>query len=171
MEMLERGAINGTGVPSVIMNYINEADYAKTLVMGNAKFMGRVINHQMNFNDSITSMYKKLLRMETAIPDDVIESFKFKFLPPETLNNINMADIINNKEQVISYMMEALTGKNSDPGEEGNMLKDELYKIAAQELLPMLPWDRMKELMKDAKNKVKERIAEKKLDKEPDDGM
>ena len=56
MEMLKQGYINGTGVPSVIMNYINEADYAKTLVMANAKYLSRVLSDQIDYNKGITKM-------------------------------------------------------------------------------------------------------------------
>ena len=39
MEKLRTNAISSTGVPSVMMSYVNEADYSRTLVMANAKFM------------------------------------------------------------------------------------------------------------------------------------
>ena len=61
MEQLKQAFINGTGVPSVIMNYINEADFAKTLVMANAKHLRRVMMYQDNFNEGLTNMYQKIL--------------------------------------------------------------------------------------------------------------
>jgi DNA-binding ferritin-like protein (Dps family) len=151
MEMLERGMISATGVPSVIMNYINEADYAKTLVMANAKFVGRVVNDQVNFNRDLTYFYQKLMKFTTAIPQEVINKFEYKFATPKTLNAGNMTDVINNTDQTVTYMVETLTGKNADPGEDGNLIKDMLLKKYAKEALPMLPWDRIEELLKEVK--------------------
>ena len=71
------------------LSKLEVADYAKTLVMSHAKFLGRVLSYQMDFNESITDFYKKILRHTTDIPDEIIEDFEFAFTPPKTLNNMN----------------------------------------------------------------------------------
>jgi hypothetical protein len=151
-------------VPSVIMNYINEADYAKTLVMANAKFVARVVSHQISLNPGITELYKKLMKFTTNMPEECINKFIFGFLPPKTLNNTNVMDLINNTDQTINYMVEAVTGKNAEPGELGNVVKDLIYKKIAKELLPLLPWDLVEKIVKDAKNEAIESDIAKKAD-------
>lgn len=150
MEMLRTAFINATGVPSVIMNYINEADYAKTLVMANAKFLGRVVSYQLDFNPKITELYKKILSFTTDIPKEIIEDFEFTLSTPKALNTMNMTDLITNADQVIMFMIKAMTGENSSPSDDDNKLKDILYKKFAKELLPMLPWSSAETLYDEA---------------------
>jgi hypothetical protein len=167
MEMLRTGFINATGVPSVIMNYINEADYAKTLVMANAKFTGRVVNYQLDFNNSITELYKKLLRYSTEVPDNFIQEFEFVLAAPKSLNNMNMADLISNTDNTLAFMIKAITGENADPGEDGNKLKDMLYRKLSREMLPMIPWATADKIYEEAKVElVKEKIETKNTDED-----
>ena len=144
MEMLKQAYINATGVPSVIMQYINEADYAKTLVMANSKFVGRVISLQADFNDALTDLYKKLLRFSTDMDEALIESFEFKFVSPKTINTQNMNDLTAATDQVVQYMIQSFMGANSDAGEIGNRLRDRLTKELSQYFLPTLPWGELK---------------------------
>jgi len=151
MELLRTAYINSTGVPSVIMEYINQADYARTLVMANAKFLRRVISYQMDFNNCTTELYKKILRFTSStIDDDIIESFEFKLMPPKSLNNTNMSDIVSNADVVINMLIKAMTGEQSEQTEFDNKLKDILYRNLAKEVLPMLPWNRAEEIFRDA---------------------
>lgn len=165
MEMLRAGAISATGVPSVIINYINEADYAKTLVMANAKFMARVISLQGDFNPSITELYKKIIRYSSnSIPEDVIETFEFTLNPPRAINAMNMMDIINNAEQVVSYMLKSITGENAEQSDFDNMVKDEMFLELSKEMLPMLPWALAEKMMEEALVKAKVEIKNKKIE-------
>ena len=67
LEMLKNSYILATGVPAAIVNYLNEADFAKVVEQNNTKFNGRVVNYQLDFNNSITELYQKLLRWSTKI--------------------------------------------------------------------------------------------------------
>lgn len=165
MEMLRTAFINGTGVPSVIMNYINEADYARTLVMANSKFVGRVVNHQLDYNESITELYKKIMTYSTDIPKEIIESFVYLLSTPRFVNNMNMGDLISNTEQTLNFMIKSITGENSSPSEDDNRLKDLLYRELSREIMPMLPWDKLEEFKKKSRMEL-EKI---KLEKSKDD--
>jgi hypothetical protein len=151
MELLRSSFINATGVPSVIMNYINEADYAKTLVMANAKFLARVVNYQMDFNPAITEMYKKIIKFTTDISEETVEEFEFTLATPKTLDTTNMADLIGNADQVVAAMIKTMTGENASPSDDDNLLKDILYKKLFKEILPMLPWHVADKLMEESK--------------------
>lgn len=163
MEMLRAGAISATGVPSVIINYINEADYAKTLVMANAKFMARVVSLQMDFNPSITELYKKIIRYSSnSIPEDVIDTFEFTLNPPRAINAMNMMDIINNAEQVVAYMLKSITGENANQSDIDNVVKDAMFLELSKEMLPMLPWSLAEKMFEEASVKAKVETTNKK---------
>lgn len=140
MEKLWTNMINGTGVPSVIMNFINEADFAKTLQMANSKFLGRTISYQMDFNPSITELYQKLVKYTNVqIPEDIVEQLIFRFNPPKTLNNINSSDIISVADQIVSAIIKAKIGE-AESDDTTNILRDKMYDTLIREYLPMVDW-------------------------------
>lgn len=169
LEMLRTAFINATGVPSVIMDYVNQADYAKTLVMANAKFMNRVVNHQLDFNFSITELYKKLMRFSTTIPDDVTEEFEFALATPKALVTANMSDLLSSADQTIQFMVKSLTGENSSPSDDDNEIKDILYAKLAQEMLPMLPWNFGQQALKESRLELTRRKQEAKVTTKPNE--
>ena len=162
MEMLITNAINSTGVPSVIMSYINEADYSRTLVMANAKFIGRVINYQLDFNRCITELYHKLAKYYLNLDDNIVQSLTYTFAPPKSLNNVNMSDLINNAEQTANFVVKCYVGENRNPSEEDNLLKDKLFVKVAKDLLPMIQWNRMDEFFKEAQEETKQFLSQRK---------
>ena len=155
MEMLRTAFINGTGVPSVIMNYINEADYSRTLVMANTKFIGRVVSHQMDFNEPITELYKKILRYTTELNEELIDSLEYTLSTPRYLNNINMNDIISNIDNIINFMSRIYIGENNT-NESTNKIKDFMIKELGKDMSPMLPWEKLEEIYKIARLKYEE---------------
>lgn len=170
LEMLNRAYINGTGVPSVIMNYINEADYAKTLVMANAKFLGRVLSYQLDFNESITDFYKKIIRHTTDIPDEIIEEFEFTFTPPKTLNNMNISDITSYTENIMEFLTNITIGVEGEMQEDIGNVKDILKRKLAKEIAPMLPWDKVENMLEEALIEAKQILVEKNATEEPEGG-
>lgn len=148
MEFLRTNMINNTGVPSVIMNYVNEADYAKTLQMANSKFASRVLNLQLDLNPSITELYKKILRFSaSSIPEDVIDKLVITLNPPKILNTINSADNINTVDQLVQALLKVQIGE-TDNDDKSNYIRDIMYKILAKEYLPGFDWKTIEETYK-----------------------
>jgi hypothetical protein len=162
MTMLHDAFINATGVPSVIMNYINEADYAKTLVMANAKFQNRVVSYQMDFNPAISELYKKIMLYATDIPEEVVDEFEFILSTPKSLDTANIIDMVNNTDQLAQFMIKTITGEQAPQTDEDNLLKDIVYKKIVQELLPMLPWANSEKIYEDSKVDLQKALANKK---------
>lgn len=148
MEMLKQAYINGTGVPSVIMNYINEADFAKTLVMANAKQVRRVMMYQDNFNEDITEFYQKIMIYCTDFEIEDIANFTYTLMRPKTLPNNNLVDLLGYGDQILDFIEKSEFGQFDDT-EETNSLKDEFRKNMARRVLPMLPWETVDELLKE----------------------
>lgn len=151
MEQLKQAFINGTGVPSVIMNYINEADFAKTLVMANAKHLRRVMMYQDNFNEDITHMYQKLLCYCTDIEMEDIANFKYTLQRPKTLPNNNLVDMLGYGDQILDFVEKSEFGQYGEETPELNTMKDLFRKEFSRKVLPMLPWELIDELMEQVK--------------------
>lgn len=171
LEMLKQGYINGTGVPSVIMNYINEADYAKTLVMANAKFLGRILSYQLDFNESITNFYIKVMKFTTDIPDEVLNDLEFAFTPPKTLNNMNISDITSYTENIVEFLVKTAMGEEGEQSEDIGIIKDLMRRELSREVAPMLPWDKVEEIKEDCILRAKqEKISKSGKDANSDSG-
>jgi len=126
--------------------------YAKTLVMANAKFVGRVVSDQLDFNPNITEFYKKIMKFSgTDIPREIIETFVYSLNLPKALNTMNMGDLISNADQILAFMLKIITGENANPTDKDNKIKDLIMNRAAREILPMLPWKMFDTAVEDAK--------------------
>ena len=160
MEQLKEAFINGTGVPSVIMNYINEADFAKTLVMANAKQLRRVMMFQDTLNEQITSMYQKIMVYCSDIEVDDIREFEFKFQRPKTLPNNNLVDTIGYGDQILDFLEKSVFGEYGQ-GEDLDAQKDEFRNLMSRRILSIMPWETVDEVLKE----VKLNMSKKKLEK------
>jgi hypothetical protein len=157
MEFLHTNMLNATGVPSVIQNYVNEADYAKTLVMGNSKHMGRVVNYQLDTNPAMTQLYKNILKFSgVQIPEDVIDSLVYTLNPPKTLNTANMQDLITSAEGLVDTTLKAQLGENSND-EDTPIIKDIMFNMLIRDYLPSINWSRIDEIEKAAKMELQKR--------------
>lgn len=154
MEQLKEAYINGTGVPSVIMNYVNEADFAKTLVMANAKQIRRVMMYQDSFNEDLTEMYQKILYYCTDIDIADISNFTYTLQRPKTLPNNNLVDMIGYGDQIMDFMEKSEFGQFTEETPELNASKDKFRKVMSRRVLPMLPWELVDEVMEEIKLEV-----------------
>ena len=168
MEQLKQAYINGTGVPSVIMNYINEADFAKTLVMANAKHMRRVMLYQDSFSESITKMYKMIMLYSTDMELDTIQDFEYRLQRPKSLPNNNLVDIMGYGDQILEFLDKAVYGQYSDDRFDP-IEKDLFREEMARKVLPMMPWELVDEVLEDIKIKLAAEKAKTKDSSSEDD--
>ena len=167
-EYLEKLAILGTGVPSVIMEYTDAADYAKSLVTANLKFAGRVATFQSDLEEATTDLYKALLSsssLEESIRNKAVNSLKFKLSRPRVLTNANMADYLSQVEQVTRSIANMYLGENDETPEDGKV-RTEFIKNMAADMLPFISWSKYEEMLKSSKVKVTEQLD---LDKNSND--
>ena len=146
--LLRSAYILGTGVPSAIMNYLNEADFAKSIETANTKMVGRVVNYQIDFNKSLTELYRKLLRFSTNMPEDVIQSVNFVLPAPKGSSNITTQELINNYQTLEGFIIKLYFGDNPDEGDEHmREFRSELAKLH----LPMINFTEIDEIFKETK--------------------
>jgi len=159
LEMLKNSYILGTGVPAAIINYLNEADFAKVIEQNNTKFNGRVVNYQLDFNPSITELYQKIMRWSTNIPDQMVDNFEFALQPPKTVASTAKGEAINAFNQLVEFVVGI---KYGDPGQaeadNPNINKEirRFKELYAAEQLPLLNMDRINKICEQAAIDVKE---------------
>ena len=150
LEQQRRQAISGTGAPHLlIINAIDEVDFAKTLEMANARFLSTVSSYKIDFNNGLTQLYRLIMKYETDIPDEVIQSFKYKFNAVKTQDVQITADMINNFNQIVElvgsiyYSKQELEDKDGAP----TPLAKHLRRMLARKYLPQLEHDELDDMI------------------------
>lgn len=160
MELLRNSYILGTGVPSAIMNYLNEADFAKSIETANSKFNGRVINYQLDLNPQITALYQALARWSTNIPEDVIDQMTITLPTPKNNQNNVTAEMVQNFSGISDFLTKLYYGDNPDPNDEINIRT--FVKNLAKKKLSIINWNEIDEIFEETqKESTKEKITPK----------
>ena len=151
MDMLRKSYILGTGVPEAIMNYMNEADFAKSLELANTRFQGRVVSYQFDFNKGITEMYRRILRWSTDTPEEVIEGFEFSFAPPKASSGQIKSDLLQNFDAYSQFMIGLMIGQQNADNPDFEKQVRQMKLLLARDYLPMINFDRILDMFKTAK--------------------
>ena len=156
MEMLKNAYILATGVPAAIINYLNEADFAKTVEQNNTKFNGRVVNYQLDFNRDITEWYKKIMRWSTNIPENIIECFSFILQPPKATVLNTKSELIGQFNNMADFLVQICYDDPNASMNAESLNKEirEFKKLLVKDLLPMIDFDNIEKLMEKAKINV-----------------
>ena len=151
LEQQRRQALTGTGVPQLlVINAIDEVDFAKTLEMANTRFLSTVSSYKIDFNKGITKLYQVLMKYSTDIEDEIIKSFKFIFNPIKQQDLNITADMISNFNDLcklvgsLFYKESDLTDQNGNPTTKMIHLRKEL----AKKYLPQLDFDMLSDIIK-----------------------
>ena len=161
LEMLKNSYILGTGVPAAIINYLNEADFAKVIEQNNTKFNGRVVNYQLDFNPSITELYQKIMKWSTNIPEQIIDNFEFSLQPPKTVASNAKGEAINAFNQLVEFVVGIKFGDPAQAEADDPTINKKIRRfkeLYAAEQLPLLNMDRINEIYKQAAIDVKEEV-------------
>ena len=158
MESLKNAYILGTGVPAASVNYMQEADFAKVIEQNNTKFNGRVVNYQLDFNDGITNLYKKIMSWSTNIPTNVIANFSFILQAPKTTSINTKTELINQYQTLADFLVALLyeDPNTSVNAEDLNGEIREFKRLLAKDQLPMIDFDTIGEIKEKAKVRYQE---------------
>ena len=129
--------------------------------MANAKYLARVVSYQLDFNPSITKMYRMILAFSTNIPREVINTIEFSFLPPKALTNNNFTELTQYGDNIIDFLNRAVFGENSEQTEDINLAKDLFRNKMSRDLMPFLPWEDIDKALDDSILEAKQRMETK----------
>ncbi len=141
MELLRNCYILGTGVPQAIMNYMNEADFAKSLELANTRFQGRVMSYQINFNESITEFYRLVAKHSGAIDVNKIKSFTVTLTAPKFANNLLKQEALTAFDAIRTFILNLLLGETWNQNPELENVVREITKRLVRKYLPSIDID------------------------------
>ncbi|MCM1214019.1 MAG: hypothetical protein NC548_05815 [Lachnospiraceae bacterium] len=156
-DWLEKMAIMGTGVPSVILEYTDAADYARSITSGNIKHATRVASFQTDLEEPTTQLYRILIA-NSNLPDElktkVLPHFQYKLPRPRVLANANMGEYVSSMQQTAETMANITFGQNGQQDEEAQAVRDEYIKQVCIDHLPFIDWNANEALIERAKENV-----------------
>lgn len=121
LDIQRRQALSGTGNPSLmVMNAIDEVDFAKTLEIANTRYLTTVSSYKIDMNEGITTLYQRLLKYETDLSDEVIMSFRFQFNQIKQPELVITNDMIGNFNTMVELIEGTKYTKKDLEDENGN---------------------------------------------------
>ena len=167
LETLKNEAINATPVPSLmVQGAMSEIDFAKEVETANTRFNSMVASMKLDFNPSITKLYRKILKYETDISDDVLKTLKVTFRMPTAKTLSVTSEMVSNfnslRELIVPIFLTKEEQKEIDGDKEnkGGVVR-EFLKLLLQEWVPGLDVDRIEELADQARKTANPNIFKK----------
>jgi len=150
LEQERRQALSGTGVPHLlIINAIDEVDFAKTLEMANTRFLSTVSSYKIDMNRGLTKLYQAIMRSSTDMPAEVINGFKFKFNEIKQQELVITSEMITNFNSMVEMVMAIYYPKNEMEDKDGNptVKQINLRRELAKKYLAQFDFDELDEII------------------------
>ena len=149
---LEQMAILGTGTPSVIMEYIGQADFAKSFENANIRYATGISGKQADLEVPTTELYNELIKnsnLDDTLKNQMVNHFSIKLNRPKALMISNNNEYLGTLQQMMQMISSIMFGENSqDPKDQ--ITKDIFMQKAAEEFAPYIDWSLMKKWKKEA---------------------
>lgn len=156
MDMLKKSYVLGTGVPSAIMNYLDEVDFAKSIELANTRFNGRVVTYQGDFNEGLTDLYKKILKFSGSVDTDIIDNLEYILSAPKHAEVTLKSELIQQFDVYKNYFISMYFG-DMGAQDPANATKIRLFvKGLAKKFLPMIDIDEIDKLYENIEMLAKE---------------
>lgn len=155
---LKKMAIGATGVPAVMVDYVDEIEYATMLGMANIKHLTRCNSIKRDFNTPLTDTAKALTRYcyPNSIPDNILDKLKITLRESKVINNNLTNQQLNDNVGLCETMVKTwLGGDNTQPPEIMAFIQEEMTKQLLIERTPSASWEVMPDIYVNALLKAK----------------
>lgn len=151
MNDLKKMAIGSTGEPSVMVDFMDEVEYATGFGMVNIRFMKRCNNYSSDFDPSITDSIRLILKYNgSSIPMDDLEKMEIVLRKHKIINNNITAQELNDTIGVAQSMIDTwVGGADTNPPEDQAFIKEYMLKDVVMSMTSGVPW----EILQDSYNR------------------
>lgn len=153
MNDLKKMAISTTGVPAVMIDYVDEIEYATMLGMANIKHLTRCNSIKKDFNGPLTETAKTIIKycFPNAIPDNILDKMEISLRESKVINNNMTNQQLNDNIGMCEAMIKTwVGGDNTNPPEIMAFIIEDMTKQLVISQTPSAPW----ELLPDFYNKA-----------------
>ena len=148
MNDLKKMAIGSTGVPAVMIDFIDEVEYATMLGMANIKNLKRCNSIQTDFNPSITRALGLICKYTSnSIPENILSTLVCTLRKSKTINNTISSNQVNDVFGLAETMVKTwLKGNDTNPPEIQAFIQEEMIKQVVIMQSPSAPWGYMQDI-------------------------
>lgn len=142
LDNLRAEALNSTPVPAIMVQNggVTEIEFSKETELANTRFKSFIASCKIDFNRDITKLYRKILRWETDIDVNILQSLKFMFRMPTAKELSVTADKLNNFEALFNLAVQTfLTEDEAKPNGEENPNSNIIREFRKQMIGRYLP--------------------------------
>ena len=146
---LENQALVSTGVPPLLIQQVNEADFSKAFTTAHVGFAGMVSALQSDYEDPATALYKRIIE-NLDISDNLklrcISTFKFKLPRPRALSVTNINEMIDNASRLAEAYTNLKIGEVDDTNKD--IVQQVRYEIV-KDRVSFIDWSKYDKLVDD----------------------
>lgn len=155
---LKKMTVGSTGCPGLMVDFIDEVQYATQLGMENIKFLGRSNTISSDADPSVTASMKKIARYtNAAIPENILDSMRITLRKSKVINNNftaqQFSDVISNTSSMVDIYL--AISQNAQSNEDIDTLKALMTKELVIRQTPSIPWELMPSIHEEALLKMK----------------
>ena len=156
IELFRKQAISGTTVAYNIINSLDEVEFAKTLELANARTLSSISGYKIDCNKGNTLLYRKLLKYNTDLTDEEINSFNFQFNQLKQKELEITQEMITNFNAAVEVIQSMYFGKTEIEDKEGRPtpLVIELRKELGEKYLPQLDFEDLDSIVEKVRKKA-----------------
>lgn len=143
---LRKMTIGATGVPSAMIDLLDEVEYATQLTMSNIKNLKRCNTIQGDIDPSLTELAKTIIKYNypNSIPETVLDSMKITLKRSKIAEGNITNQQIGDAQSTATTMVETwLANNDTNPPETNSFVKSQMIKELTMELTSSAPWDLM----------------------------
>lgn len=158
MTDLKKMAIGATSVSAIMVDYVDEIEYATQLGMANIKHLTRCNGIKKDFNPSLTALAKMLVRFcfPNAIPDNILDKLEITLRESKLINNNMTNGELNDNVGMCETMVKTwVGGDTTNPPEITNFIIEDMTRQLIVDQTPSAPWELMPDYYKKALLKAK----------------
>ena len=143
--------IIATGVPPLLVEQYNNADFAKAYTSAHIGFAGIVAGYQADLEVGSTKLYKKIIEnldIDDTLKSRILPNVQFKLPRPKALAAVNSTETIQNAVSVAQQYTQLKYGDSPDDSK-----KDEIKVIQeaiVRDQTPFIDWEHFDTIAKDA---------------------
>ena len=165
LDQLKNESINATPVPSLMVQTggQSEIEFAKETELANTRFNTMISSYKLDFNKDATWLYRRILRWETDIPEEVLSTLHYVLRMPMAKQLNVTTEMIQNFDAVAEMSVKTfLTAEEAKAPQNSEGYSDtvrEFRKLLIADLIPQIDVDHFEELA----NKARELAGKRKL--------
>lgn len=146
---LRKMTIGASGVPSTMIDVLDEIQYATQLHMENIKNLKRCNSIQGDVDPDLTKLIKTIIKFNfpNSIPEEVLDKMEIHLKRSKIIEGNITAQQLSDQRSVAESMVEVfLANVDTNPPEKVSFIKDIMIKALTMELTSSAPWELLPEM-------------------------